>query len=87
MSGGRHNGIRFPHDTSTRREWREALDATKSEWSSAWHGHPTRAAASFDALHDENPATSARRLPGPGTPRQPPSEGSKAPCATAMPTC
>lgn len=42
--------VKWPHDTSNRRQWREALDSYKDEYRAAYELRPTRAAQNAAAL-------------------------------------
>jgi hypothetical protein len=46
-----HREPRFPHRTEPRRQWKTALDATRSEWAAAYEGRVTPFAAMAEALH------------------------------------
>lgn len=47
--------VRLPHDTSHRRGWKAALEATRGEWAAAYRGEPTslsRALERSEVLRD-----------------------------------
>jgi hypothetical protein len=49
----RHGGVRYPHDTATRRQWYLALDWARDEFEAAYKARATAASASFGALQAE----------------------------------
>jgi hypothetical protein len=72
--------VRFPHKTELRREWREILDATRTEWAAAYDRLPTRLSRALDALEAIDESTFAS-VAGQGPVRQthvPPRSGSAA---------
>ena len=57
LNGFRGQRVKFPHDTTERRQWREVLEETRDVWEAAFHreavpGGPALARL-FEAVADE----------------------------------
>jgi len=47
-----HGMVKLPHNTGERRGWREALEATRGEWESAYERRPSRLSMALDGCND-----------------------------------
>jgi hypothetical protein len=49
---GRRGLVRFPHNTLHRRQWREALAATRDEWAACYDRQPSKLSVALNQFDD-----------------------------------